>query len=114
MIGDSYRYTGIDVEWSTVRTDVYGWRLSINFYDDGFCQPESTEGTLRTRYAVEMPLLNAVMMLLADAKKLGIGQIRNLIPALYCRTPGKQNEVMSVAVELGMRFADCSDTGEGR
>ncbi len=65
-----------DAVWS-------GWGASLDFHDDGFVNdaPDgsvvSTEGTLRTRYAVrgadtKDALYNAVEALIVDAARLGI------------------------------------------
>ncbi len=83
-----YWSTGITVRWSDhVSTiegqSVPGWYASLDFLDDGFCddQPDlgeiSTEGTLRTRYAVQdgqtvTGLRAAIDALITDANRLGI------------------------------------------
>lgn len=66
MIGDSYWYTGVKVTH-------YGgkWGASLDFWDDGFCEDASTQGTLTTRYYLPTPTA-AIDTLLADASKLGL------------------------------------------
>lgn len=83
MIGDGYWSTGITVVWRYAGGGDYGWAASADYYDDGFCDDSaderrvSTEGTLRTRYAVregktQDALTVVIDTMLADAKRLGI------------------------------------------
>ena len=83
-----YWATGIQVCWlERAGGDGHGsrsgWSATIDFYDDGFCDDDadagrvSTEGQLRTRYAVHdgqtvSGLTAAIDALLADAERLGI------------------------------------------
>jgi hypothetical protein len=67
MIGARYWSTGI-----TIREDDRGtFSASLEFLDNGFCQDDSSEGTLRLRYWVPDALL-AVRTLKQDAERLGI------------------------------------------
>ena len=66
MIGPRYWSTGI-VVW---RVDENRWGARVDFYDDGFCQSGSTEGSLRTRE--RSPLSQVVDLAKADAERLGI------------------------------------------
>ena len=67
MIGNQYWTTGIKI-----RRHADGrWSLGLDYYDDGFANKESTEGTLRVRYVVE-DIERAVRLLKADADRLGI------------------------------------------
>lgn len=66
MVGETYWSTGITLR--AMRDD--RWWAKLDFYDSGFCQDESTEGTLHTRYCVDLEL--AIDVLIADAKKIGI------------------------------------------
>ncbi len=66
MVGDKYWTTGITV------SHFFGnrWQALVEFFDDGFCQDESTQGTLRTRYYGD--LAHAIDTVIADADRLGI------------------------------------------
>ena len=66
MIGPAYWSTGIKIHQG-VRG---AWSVSLDFYDDGFAEDGSTEGTLRVRY--EGDLDASVDLLKADAERLGI------------------------------------------
>lgn len=72
MIGNGYWATGITVKWS----EHYGWIAHVDFYDDGFAEDGSTEGTLRCRYwskdHSEDALARQIDLVKADAERLGI------------------------------------------
>lgn len=68
MIGDGYWATGI-----MLTPAGFDWRLTLDFYDSGFAEDHSTEGTLRVRYDVQRAkVLENARVLIADAKRLGI------------------------------------------
>ena len=46
------------------------WHASLSFFDDGWCQPEATQGALRTRYFDQLDVVADT--LIADAGRLGI------------------------------------------
>lgn len=84
MIGNGYWATGIEV-WRTYSgMGQDGWCAEVAYYDDGFCNDEpgttaiSTEGSLRTRYAVRdaedgrSSLSYVIDVIKADAERLGI------------------------------------------
>lgn len=88
MIGEVYWTTGI-----TLRYDGQGrWEASLKFYDDGFCDDESTEGNLTTRYFISLE--TAVDTLIADAAKLGIRLVRAIDsnPSLYAFGEGESED----------------------
>jgi hypothetical protein len=66
VIGERYWATGI-----TIDLGVRGWKVTLNFFDDGFAEHGSTEGVLRCRYQEE-DLGAAIDTLLADTEWLGI------------------------------------------
>jgi hypothetical protein len=83
MIGGGWWSTGITVTWQYSGMGQHGWAASLDYYDDGFCNDDaaegrvSTEGTLRTRYAVREGrsadrLAVVIDVLKADAERLGI------------------------------------------
>jgi hypothetical protein len=113
VISKSGRYwsTGITVTWSPlaerINDEPYGgWHASVDYCDDGFANNDpdtgqvSTEGTLRTRYAVRDAKIRsglsvAVDALLADAKLLGVEFIAvgpDSEPWLYYRGDGEDTE----------------------
>jgi hypothetical protein len=66
MIGQQYWANGIIATY-------FGddqWGLQIDFLDDGFCNKESTQGSIKTRYITSLD--NGIETLIKDAKKLGI------------------------------------------
>lgn len=72
MIGLNYWTTGIKLH-NTER----GWSAELEFFDDGFCDTASTEGTLRTRYIVQdgtaaQNAIKAAQLVKIDAERLGI------------------------------------------
>lgn len=81
-----------------------GWDAWLNFYDGGFCDDEpdqgqvSTEGTLRTRYAVAdgetvSGLRAAIDTLIRDAQQLGI-EFRRIVgpPSLSYHGDGEDKD----------------------
>lgn len=67
MIGEGYWTTGVVIE----ERGAGRWKVELAFYDDGFAESWSTEGVLRVRY-LERDVEEAVRVLIADAKRLGI------------------------------------------
>ena len=69
MIGQRYWATGITVSWDGSR-----WSADVDFYDDGFIDPTSTQGRLGSRYGMEGwdGLAAMIDLLKADAERLGI------------------------------------------
>lgn len=65
MIGSKYWSTGVIV---TPCADK--WSAEVQFFDDGFCNGDSTEGSLRTRYTVG--LSDALDLVIKDAQRLGV------------------------------------------
>ena len=89
MVGTEYWTTGIKVHY--VRG---GWSAECSFFDGGFCQDDSTEGVLRTRYYVPT-LAAAIDLLKRDAERLGI-VFRSSIPGcptLYVEGDGESADV---------------------
>lgn len=91
MRGERYWSTGI-----TLRPHGDGrWGVALDYQDDGFCQKDSTEGTLRLRYLVagdELPA--AIATLKDDAERLGIEwKDFNGAPWLYIAGDGEDPEV---------------------
>lgn len=74
MIG-KYWSTGIKIAFTGNK-----WIAICQFYDDGFCEDDSTEGTIFLRYRVE-DLAKGIRTLIDDVLKLGIVFYSN--PALY-------------------------------
>lgn len=68
MIGNRYWSTGINLKYTSYSNQ---WSATLKFFDSGFCQDESTEGKLYTRYYVDDPI-QAIKTLIEDAGKLGI------------------------------------------
>ena len=83
MIGSGYWSVGIEVVWRYAGGGDWGWAAKADFLDGGFCNDSaddgavSTEGTIRTRYAVREgstadALTVVIDVLKADAERLGI------------------------------------------
>lgn len=66
MIGNGWWATGI-----TLSPRARGWSVSLSFFDDGFCEGDSTEGELRLRYVVN-DVEHAIDVLIEDATRFGI------------------------------------------
>lgn len=71
MIGDHYWTRGISLRPHGPYKNGFGWGVSLEYLDDGFCEGDSTEGELTMRYVV-LDLKRAVDVLCEDATKLGI------------------------------------------
>ena len=84
MIGEQYWATGIILRPTTRYFPIYGnkvqWAATVKFFDDGFCQDESTEGELKTRYFGD-DLAKAIDTVRQDASKLNIRFERVGLPA---------------------------------
>lgn len=67
MIGEHYWSLGIVLRYHSSEV---GWSAECDFFDDGFCQVESTEGFLCSRYygPIEIVIDNVK----SGAEKLGI------------------------------------------
>lgn len=89
MIGPQYWTTGISLRWDSER-----WSAWLDFFDDGWCTPDSTEGRLSIRYCILTEALPfALDTLIADAKRLNISFKRNEIhPTLYVRGDGEDSD----------------------
>ena len=79
MIGTKYQSTGVTVT-------PYGdkWSAEVSFHDEGFCNNDSTEGVVRTRYLID-GLSKAIDLVIKDAKRLGIQFVQT--PAIYIGIP---------------------------
>ena len=106
----SYWSTGIVVRWREYAGTIEGvrrsgWGATVDYHDDGFCDDDpdarrvSTEGTLKTRYAVHDGetidgLTVVIDMLIADATRLGIKfRLAEGMPAaLYYEGDGENAE----------------------
>lgn len=67
MIGSEYWATGIKVCYLAYKNQ---WSATVEFFDDGFCQDESTQGTIYSRYFADIEIVLDVVK--RDAEKLGI------------------------------------------
>lgn len=118
MIGPRYWCTGIVVHYDPSAT-AYAqgveratpWRLEAQFFDDGWCADNSTEGTLRTRYCCA-DLAAALDTLIADLRRLGI-ELRSASgpPALYVQGDGEDEEVPLPANWREVIGAQCARLG---
>lgn len=112
MIGNGYWSTGITVEYRYAGAGDYGWEAEVAYLDDGFVDDVpgtsviSTEGKLRTRYAVRdtadgASSLGAVIdVIKADAERLGI---RWKFPALYYKGDGVVDDINDLPAPEGWR-----------
>jgi hypothetical protein len=102
MIGNGYWSTGIIVEYRYAGGGDYGWEAEATYLDDGWAGDDipgtthlSTEGTLKTRYAIRdtedgaSSLAAVIDVILADAERLGITW---KFPNLYYRDDGRNLE----------------------
>ena len=110
MIGPKYWSTGITIEYHGDR-----WSAQVKFYDDGFCDNESSEGTLRARYQLK-DLAKVIDVVKRDAEKLGIQWKEG--PGIYveengqgdrCSHPGWKAIVKAQCERLGWQTAYLSD-----
>lgn len=85
MVGEKYWACGVVLKYSASHWNASDkcWAAALNFFDSGFCQDESTEGSLTTRYFVRIE--TAIDTLIADAAKLGI----KVDPFLYAYGDGE-------------------------
>lgn len=93
MIGDGYWASGIVVKYREHSDD---WSASVDFLDDGFCQDDSTEGRLHTRYFIggSEALTRAIDVVKADAERLGIrfGVLDGETGRIYAHQDGEDPE----------------------
>ena len=82
MIG-RYWTTGIKVTWGGLPRNQ--WKASLKFFDGGFCQDASSEGTLTLRYYVD-DIVAGIRTLKADAEQLDIKLLEGL--QLYVENDG--------------------------
>lgn len=86
MIGAGYWSTGIML---TPKGD--DWSVSLDFFDDGFAQEHTTEGSLRVRYVVpRSKVTENARVLVADAERLGITW--KIGPQVYVKGDGEFEE----------------------
>lgn len=88
MIGNTYWTTGITLKY----LDTDCWSASLEFFDGGHCDEQSTNGTLHTRYFVPLDL--AIDTLMTDAKRIGIefSCIEDLPPVLFYDGDGENTD----------------------
>jgi hypothetical protein len=67
MIGTEFWSTGVKVSYLPHRNE---WSATVEFFDDGFCEDESTQGRIGSRYFA--PLETVLDNVIRDAEKLGI------------------------------------------
>lgn len=83
MIGNGYWSTGIIIDYRYAGGGDHGWAAKVEYLDDGFCDDDadvpriSTEGELRTRYAIRQgktadALTVVIDTIKADAERLGV------------------------------------------
>jgi hypothetical protein len=105
MIGPGYWSTGITIS----RTSRGQWRVTLDFFDDGFAEDGSTEGILRVRYDMT-DLGTAVDLLKDDAERLGITW-RD--PAVYAKDDAEQLKPFATRQSTRLGWEPCyrlSDT----
>lgn len=87
MIGSGYWSTGIMVRYYANGAQ---WGLSLDFLDDGFCEVESTQGTLRLRYLVT-DLTAGIDQLKTDAERMGLRWATQVpsCPTIYMEGDGE-------------------------
>lgn len=74
MIGRNYWYTGITIRQVGPVNERFpkgAWTAELKYYDNGFCDTASTEGTLHLRYQVP-DIVEGVKTLAEDAAILGL------------------------------------------
>lgn len=86
MVGNEYWTTGVILEWHQYANQ---WKATVEFYDSGFCDEQSTEGEIHTRYYCN-DINDAIRIVMQDAKKLGI--VFNDPPQLYFAGDGEWEE----------------------
>lgn len=93
MIGNDYYFTGINLQYGYSGNNKYGWGAILDFQDSGFANDQvaagivSTEGSIRTRYALrdENGVSGAQVALesiLNDAAKMGIKSFNEFRPEI--------------------------------
>ena len=89
MIGEQYWSTGIKVTYDRGK-----WGAECSFFDAGFCQDQSTEGTFKTRYFLPT-LAAAIDLVKQDAERLGIVFRQSIpgCPTLYVEGDGEDAPV---------------------
>jgi hypothetical protein len=94
MIGNGYWATGLTLKPLGNGPKGFDWHLYVDFYDDGFCDENSTEGTLRHRY-VTTEVVRAAEVLKVDAERLGIrfNEIAGAPPAVYVEGDGEWQDI---------------------
>jgi hypothetical protein len=110
VIGDGYWTTGI-----TLKPFDGKWAATAGFFDSGFCQDESTEGKLHTRYYCK-DVEQAIDTLIADLQRLGIrlGAVPGQAPSLYMQGDGEDADVdypggwREMLVEQAKRLGWCT------
>ena len=102
MIRNDRWSTGIVVDYRYAGQGAYGWTAKADYLGDGFCDDVpgtahiSTEGTLRTRYAVRnaedgTSSLGAVIdVIKADAERMGVTWTEDV--ALYVEGEGESHD----------------------
>lgn len=90
MVGDKFWATGVKVKWNEYSNQ---WSAAVEFYDSGFCQDDSTEGEIHTRYYCD-DINDAIRVVMEDAKKLGIvfNVLTDAVPRLYFAGDGEWEE----------------------
>jgi hypothetical protein len=91
MIGNAFYSMGISLD-----PDGHGkWWAFLHFQDAGFCQDNTTEGTLTTRYAQD--ITSAIDVIIADAQRLGIEwRCTHSKPFLYVKDDGDSSEAKAL------------------
>jgi hypothetical protein len=91
MIGNTYWSTGVKL---TPREEGH-WSVGIEFCDAGFCEHDSTKGTLCLRYQIPTEELErGIGVLLQDAKRLQIGVSPDQEPlCLYIEGDGEWERI---------------------
>lgn len=103
MIGDKFIATGVSVK---PNRDGKYW-ANLIFQDAGFCQDNTTEGTLTTRYAQELG--SALDVIIADARRLGVVFWDQ--PAVYMYQDGEDKTIAYPADWRAQLQAQCNRLG---
>ncbi len=99
MIGKNYWSTGITI----VYHEGVGWGAEAKFYDDGFCDEQSSEGTLKSRYLLK-DCAAVVDIVKADIEKLGIEWKNQHVYFMDEETPGLIAGWREIANEQAVRL----------
>lgn len=96
MIGSRYWSTGLALMYLPGHTSLEDgqrvpreWTARVDYFDDGFCEWRSTEGTLRLRYQAPS-LSEAIDLIKADSERLGIDW---KAPTIYAPGDGEDDDV---------------------